>query len=186
MSDHNEEDVLDQCLSGSGERGMQTSGVGGFLLSSPAPNASLEMPASGDQQEQQQQQSLTFPTTDDAADPSFDPSRFEARHTPDQRASKRLCCTRVVLHACPFTDSTPDQDELVNEVSSLPPEPTFAVELPGDSERALAAPMPSAVVAEGEPASSWLRLIAITLPSISWSCQGRQRWCTRALWSARC
>jgi hypothetical protein len=32
MSDHNEEDVLDQGLSGSGERGMQTSGVGGSLV----------------------------------------------------------------------------------------------------------------------------------------------------------
>jgi hypothetical protein len=48
MSDHNEEDVLDQGLSGSGERGMQTSGVGNSLLSSPAPIASLELPASGD------------------------------------------------------------------------------------------------------------------------------------------
>jgi hypothetical protein len=160
------------------------------LSSSPAPIASLELPVSGDQQEQQQQQSLTFPATDDAADPSFDPSRSEARQRPDQRAStwakagsaaQEQCCTQ-----CPITGYTQDQDELVNEVSSLPPEPPFAVELPGDSERALAAPMTSAVVAEGDPASSWLRLIAITLPCISWSCQGRQRWCTRALWSARC
>jgi hypothetical protein len=51
MSDHNEEDALDQGLSGSGERGMQTSGVGYSLL--PAPSAYLELPASGDQQEQQ-------------------------------------------------------------------------------------------------------------------------------------
>jgi hypothetical protein len=119
MSDHNEEDVLDQGLSGSGERGMQTSGVGGSLLSSPAPRASLELPASGDQQEQQQQQTLTFPTTDDAVDPSFDPSRSEARQMPDhlpvnRRASKdgsaaqEQCCTQ-----CPITD----QGELVTEVS---------------------------------------------------------------------
>jgi hypothetical protein len=140
MSGHNEEDVLNQGLSGSGERGMQTSAVGGSLLSSPASTASLRLPASGDQQEQQQQQSLTFPTTDAAADPSFDPSRSEARQRPDQCASKRAkagsaaqeqCCTQ-----CPITDSTPDQDELVSEVSSLPPEPHFALELPGDSERA--------------------------------------------------
>jgi hypothetical protein len=128
MSDQNEDDALDQGLSGSGERGMQTIGVGYSLLSSPAPTASLELPASGDQQkQQQQQQSLTFPTTDDAADPSFDPSRSEARQWQDQRASKwakagsaaqEQCCTQ-----CPITSSTPDQDELINEVSSLPPEP---------------------------------------------------------------
>jgi hypothetical protein len=157
------------------------------------------LPANGDQQEQQQeQQSLTFPTTDDAADPSFDPSRSEARQRPDQRASKQAkasyaaqeqCCTQ-----CRSIDSTPDQGELVSEMSYLPPGPPCAVELPGDSKRALAPP--STVAAEreawGQQAgvsptkhSSWLRLIAITLPSISWSCQGRQRWRTRALWSAR-
>jgi hypothetical protein len=98
MSEHNEEDVLDQVLSGSGERGMQASGVGGSL-SSQAPIASLELPASGDQQEQQQQQSRAFSTTDDAADPS----RSEARHRPDQRAkiqakagsaAQEQCCTQ--------------------------------------------------------------------------------------------
>jgi hypothetical protein len=57
MSDHNEEDVLDQGLPGSSERGMQTSGAGGSLPSQ-APIASLELPASGDQQEQQQQPAL--------------------------------------------------------------------------------------------------------------------------------
>jgi hypothetical protein len=123
MSDHNEEDVLDQGLSGSGERGMQTSGVGSSLLSSPAPNASLELPASGDQQDQRQQQSLTFPTTDDAANPSFEPSRSEARQRPDQRASKWAKAGSAAQEQCPIPDSTPDQDELVNEVSSLPPKP---------------------------------------------------------------
>jgi hypothetical protein len=40
--------------------------------------ASLELPASGDQQKQQLQQSMTLLTTDEAVDPSFDPSRSEA------------------------------------------------------------------------------------------------------------
>jgi hypothetical protein len=112
MSDQNEVNVPNQGLPGSGERDMQTCGAGGSL-SSQAPIASLELPASDDQQEQQQQQqqqSLTLPTTGDAADPSFDPSRSEARQRPDQLASKRAktgsaaqeqCCTQ-----CPITNNS--------------------------------------------------------------------------------
>jgi hypothetical protein len=50
--------------------------------------------------------------------------------------------------------STPDQGELVSGLSLLPPEPPFAVELPGDSERVIAAP--SAVAAEREAAGMFM------------------------------